>query len=164
MELKPLLLLSVQFLESSQFTALNISGTSGMDHVWQRRGRRFSAHQTFSIIESRESNSLSLPRGEEETCYLPSVLRDRPHTGRGASSRGVPPPVPPRSPRSKALPPLPHPIPAVGSQDVLERRIPVPCTNFPKLIVLETKFHCIETSLSLCIIQYIYVMDNDRDI
>ena len=110
MELKPLFLLSVQFLESSQFTALNISGTSGMDHVWQRRGRRFSAHQTFSIIESRESNSLSLPRGEEETCYLPSVLRDRPHTGRGASSRGVPPPVPPRSPRSKAPPPH-HPPP-----------------------------------------------------
>ena len=32
---------------------------------------------------------------------MPSVLRDRPHTGR-SSARGAPPPVPPRSPRSKA--------------------------------------------------------------
>jgi len=34
---------------------------------------------------------------QQPTCILPAVLRDRPHTGRGA--RGAPPPVPPRSPR-----------------------------------------------------------------
>ena len=31
------------------------------------------------------------------SCILPAVLRDRPHSSRGG--RGVPPPVPPRSPR-----------------------------------------------------------------
>ena len=31
------------------------------------------------------------------TCILPAVLRDRPHSSR--AGRGVPPPVPPRSPR-----------------------------------------------------------------
>ena len=61
------------------------------------------------LIDAREANTLVLPRAEEETCcYLPSVLRDRPHTGR-SSARGAPPPVPPRSPRSKAIsPPTPN--------------------------------------------------------
>ncbi|XP_023329213.1 phosphatidylinositol 4-phosphate 5-kinase type-1 beta isoform X3 [Eurytemora carolleeae] len=48
---------------------------------------------------SEEAGLLSLNSEAEGTCYLPSVLRDRPSTGR--SSRGIPPPVPPRSPRAK---------------------------------------------------------------
>jgi len=32
-------------------------------------------------------------------CYLPSVLRDRPQSSKAGAGRGVPPPVPPRSPR-----------------------------------------------------------------
>ena len=39
---------------------------------------------------------------EEPVCYLPSVLRDRPNSGR--TPRGAPPPVPPRSPRAKGKP------------------------------------------------------------
>ena len=32
-------------------------------------------------------------------CYLPSVLRDRPQSSKAGAGRGVPPTVPPRSPR-----------------------------------------------------------------
>ena len=46
-----------------------------------------------------ESSSSPAEAEEEGTCYLPSVLRDRPASGRGG--RGAPPPVPPRSPRGK---------------------------------------------------------------